>query len=136
MNYSSFGVLGFQWRRQSAVMFSAWMRSFWKWFQSQFSLCFFFIPLLQRLVSTHNMCFFLFPIFISTSCHLHICASDFVKVFIFSYQTEEERLQQENEKKVSAWVDMSIYRVFSSVCDYSFNLIQSILHSVWTVGYY
>ncbi|XP_022634480.1 uncharacterized protein LOC106754026 isoform X4 [Vigna radiata var. radiata] len=49
-------------------MFLAWMKSFWKWFQIQFLLCFFFIPLPQRLASTHE-------------------------------HTEEERLQQENEKK-------------------------------------
>ena len=105
VNCSSFGVLGFQRMRPSAVMFTAWMKSFWKWFQSLFLPCFSFIQLPLRLVS--------YKLFITYSLGSHF----FIQLYLFNftvisysyvllliYQSEEERLQQDNEKRVSGHI--------------------------------
>lgn len=87
------------------------MKSFWKWFQSQFSPCFFFIPLLPRLFS-YKPLFCLYPsVYVFFYNFFAVVSYSFVSLLILWKFLSLIRPKKRgcNRKMKKRWVDISNY---------------------------
>lgn len=98
---SFYGDLVFHQVRPNAMMSTDWTKNSWKWFQSQFLLCYFFTLSLPRFVifvcEFHDV--LVIPMYMLIDASV-----------IIVFQSEQERLKQESIiKQVCYWLASTIW---------------------------